>query len=168
MAHYLLKLNVASDDLVCICMDKCVDLYVGVLGIIKSGAGYLPLTPETPVKRRDSILRESKVKICLCHSSLLLKGGEGQSQSRQKGLYTSNQVMLLCIDKIGLSTMPILNPTGNFHPSSLAYAVFTSGTTGAAKGVLATQQNIKSNLRTFQHLSYTGRFKATPIMLSRF
>lgn len=146
VAHYLLKLNVASDDLVCICMDKCVDLYVGVLGIIKSGAGYLPLTPETPVKRRDSILRESKVKICLCHSSLLLKGGEGQSQSRQKGLYTSNQVMLLCMDKIGLSTMPILNPTGNFHPSCLAYAVFTSGTTGAAKGVLVTQQNIKSNL----------------------
>lgn len=146
VAHYLLELNVAADDLVCICMDKCVDLYVGILGIIKSGAGYLPLTPETPVKRRHSILMESKVKICLCLSSLLLKDGEGQSQSRQRRLYASNQVMLLCMDKIDLDIMPISNPTSDFRPSNLAYAVFTSGTTGAVKGVLVTQQNIKSNL----------------------
>lgn len=146
VAHYLLKLKVAPDDLVCIYMEKCMELYVGVLGIIKSGAGYLPLTPETPVKRRDSILMESNVKICLCHSSLLPKDGEGQPQSRQRGLYSSNQVLLLCMDKIDWNTMSTSNPTGSFHPSNLAYAVFTSGTTGAAKGVLVTQQNIRSNL----------------------
>lgn len=146
LAHYLLGLSVAADDLVCICMDKCMDLYVGILGIIKSGAGYLPLTPETPVKRRDSILMESKVKICLCHSSLLLKDGEGQSQSLQRGPHESNQVMLLCMDKIDLNAMPISNPVCDFRPPNLAYAVFTSGTTGTMKGVLVTQQNIKSNL----------------------
>lgn len=147
VAHYLLSLSVGADDLVCICMDKCMDLYVGILGIIKSGAGYLPLTPETPVKRRDSILMESKVKICLCHSSLLLKDGEGQSQSLQKEEpHESNQVMLLCMDKIDLNSMPISNPACDFHPLNLAYAVFTSGTTGTMKGVLVTQQNIKSNL----------------------
>lgn len=146
VAHYLLRLSVAADDLVCICMDKCMDLYVGILGIIKSGAGYLPLTPETPVKRRDSILMESKVKICLCHSSLLLKDGEGHSQSLQRGRHQSNQVMLLCMDKTDLNAMPISNPAYDFRPSNLAYAVFTSGTTGAMKGVLVTQQNIKSNL----------------------
>lgn len=157
VAHYLLKLNVAADDLVCICMDKCMDLYVGILGIIKSGAGYLPLTPETPVKRRDSILIESKVKICLCHSSLLLKDGEGQLQNRLMGQYASNQVMLLCMDKIDLSTMPIINPTCEFRPSNLAYAVFTSGTTGAAKGVLVTQQNIKSNLCALSNIYPTPK-----------
>lgn len=147
VAHYLLRLGVAADDLVCICMDKCMDLYVGILGIIKSGTGYLPLTPETPVKRRDSILMESKVKIFLCHSSLLLKDGEEQSQSLQKKEpYKSNQVMLLCMDKIDLNAMPISNPACDFRPSNLAYAVFTSGTTGTMKGVLVTQQNIKSNL----------------------
>lgn len=146
VAHYLLGLSVAADDLVCICMDKCMDLYVGILGIIKSGAGYLPLTPETPVKRRDSILMESKVKICLCHSSLLFKDGEGQSQSPQRGPHESNQVMLLCMDKIDLNAMPISNPVCDFRPPNLAYAVFTSGTTGTMKGVLVTQQNIKSNL----------------------
>lgn len=146
VAHYLLGLSVAADDLVCICMDKCMDLYVGILGIIKSGAGYLPLTPETPVKRRDSILMESKVKICLCHSGLLLKDGEGQSQSLQKRPHESNQVMLLCMDKIDLNSMPFSNPVCDFRPPNLAYAVFTSGTTGTMKGVLVTQQNIKSNI----------------------
>lgn len=146
VAHYLLGLSVAADDLVCICMDKCMDLYVGILGIIKTGAGYLPLTPETPVKRRDSILMESKVKICLCHSSLLFKDGEGQSQSLQRGPHESNQVMLLCMDKIDFNAMPISNPVCDYRPPNLAYAVFTSGTTGTMKGVLVTQQNIKSNL----------------------
>lgn len=152
VAHYLLRFSVSADDLVCICMDKCIDLYVGILGIIKSGAAYLPLTPETPVKRRDSILLESKVKICLCHSSLLLRDGEGHSQSLQRGLHYSNQVMLLCLDKIDLNTMPISNPDRDFCPSNLAYAVFTSGTTGAMKGVLVTQQNIISNIRALSHI----------------
>ncbi len=153
VAHYLLKHDVSPDDLVSICMEKSVDLYIGILGIIKARAGYLPLTPETPLKRRQKILYESKVKICLCHSSLVERG-EGQSEREHFEEYHqfSPVVKVLYVDKIDFDAMPDSNPTCKFRPSDLAYAVFTSGSTGTAKGVLVTQGNIVSNLRVLSDI----------------
>lgn len=167
LAHYLLKQNVSPDDLVCICMEKSVDLYIGILGTIKTGAGYLPLTPETPRKRRDNILTESKVKICLSQSALVEQGEETRkavanevhekdensdsampkaNPAKPNRLRFPPSVQMIYIDEINLDSMSSSNPTCDYRPSNLAYAVFTSGTTGVAKGVLVTQGNLVSNL----------------------
>lgn len=167
LAHYLLKQNVSPDDLICICMEKSVDLYIGILGIIKTGAGYLPLTPETPGKRRDNILTESKVKLCLSHSTLVEQGEElfktlrnehrekddnsdskipKANPAKQNRLHFPSPVRMIYVDEISLNSMPNSNPVSEYRPSDLAYAVFTSGTTGVAKGVLITQGNLISNL----------------------
>ena len=173
LAHYLLMQKVSPDDLVCICMEKSVDLYIGILGIIKTGAGYLPLTPETPMKRRNNILIESKVKICLSHSALVEQGEELPkalaNEDHEKHKYPDSSipkanpttpshlqfppsVRMIYVDEIDLSSMAISSPTSDYRPSDLAYAVFTSGTTGAAKGVLVTQGNLVSNLRVLSDI----------------
>lgn len=173
LAHYLLKQNVSPDDLVCICLEKSVDLYIGILGIIKTGAGYLPLTPETPTKRRDIILTESKVKVCLSHSALIEQGEElfktlgneihardnnsdsmtpKENPAKQDRLHFPPSVRMIYVDEIDLNSIPNSNPASDYRPSDLAYAVFTSGTTGVAKGVLVTQGNLVSNLRVLSDI----------------
>lgn len=173
LAHYLLNQNVSPDDLVCICMEKSVDMYIGILAIIKTGAGYLPLTPETPIKRRDNILTESKVKVCLSHSALAEQRGEpfktleneahanvdnsdstvpNANPAKQNRLHFPLSVRMIYVDEIDLNSMPNSNPTSDYRPSDLAYAVFTSGTTGVAKGVLVTHGNLVSNLRVLSDI----------------
>lgn len=170
LAHYLLKQNVSPNDLVCICMEKSVDLYIGILGIIKTGAGYLPITPETPEKRRDNILTESKVKVCLSHSALVEQGDKVHEKGDNSGSITPEanpakenrlhfplSVRTIYVDEISLKSMPNSNPKSDYRPSDLAYAVFTSGTTGVAKGVLVTQGNLASNLRVLSDIYPVGK-----------
>lgn len=163
IAHYLLDQGLSGDELVGICLEKSVDLYVGILGIIKAGAGYLPLTPQTPAKRRNHILSDSRVRFCISHSVLLdveattdeqLGGDEPASNlkneesilERSNDIWFPPSVAVLCMDRIDLQSLPTNNPCRDYPLSNLAYAVFTSGTTGTPKGVLVTQANMVSNL----------------------
>lgn len=165
LAHYLLQRDISSNELVCICLGKSVDLYISILGVVKVGAGYLAMTPETPVNRLRAILTDSKVKFCITHSSLAGQSNEDlqldinepfyrtrlsltEPRSEKQTLLTfPPSVKLLFMDRVDLNCMPASNPTCVIRPSDPAYAVFTSGTTGAAKGVLITQGNLVSNLR---------------------
>ncbi|KAI9815347.1 MAG: NRPS [Pycnora praestabilis] len=134
VAYHLLHLNVLPDELVCICMDKSLDLYISILAILKAGAGYLPLTPETPKDRLHQILLDAKVKICLITSELL------------NTLEVPKAITVIPLDRTNFTSYSAFNPKLKFHGSNLAYAVFTSGSTGTPKGVLVTQENLLSNL----------------------
>lgn len=140
LAHFLISAGTLPDELVCICMDKSVDLYVGILAIVKTGAGYLPLVPETPPARIRQILSDAKVKTCLVDdvTSTLI---EDIGLCRAVNAVTTD-----------VSSLPDSNPQVQFDPSNLAYAVFTSGTTGKPKGVLVTQENILSNLTVLESI----------------
>ena len=66
--------------------------------------------------------------------------------AKQNRLHFPSSVRMIYVDEISLNSMPNSNPVSEYRPSDLAYAVFTSGTTGVAKGVLVTQGNLISNL----------------------
>jgi len=140
LAHFLISLGTVPDELVCICMEKSVNLYIGILAIAKTGAGYLPLVPETPSFRIGQIISDAQVRVCLSDSG------------------TSNVIsdLDLCrsidISSADYSDHPSSNPEVPFDPSHSAYAIFTSGTTGKPKGVLITQENILSNLAVLERI----------------
>jgi amino acid adenylation domain-containing protein len=135
LAHHLSRHGVRQNHLVCIMMEKSVDLYVAILAVLKLGSGYLPLVPETPVQRVKMILQDAEVAVCISDSGSL------------KLLQRSHDSHIINLSSTDLSVYSESNPKTPYNGSHIAYAVFTSGSTGTPKGVLVTQQNLMSNLR---------------------
>ncbi|KAF8420669.1 hypothetical protein EV426DRAFT_239732 [Tirmania nivea] len=134
LAHKLISVGAVADGLICVYMGKSLMLYISILAILKSGAGYLPLTPDTPTERVQMILSDAQVRICLTTSDVNCK------------LDFSKVPEIIEVDSLALDEFSSFNPSIEINPSSLAYAVFTSGSTGIPKGVLISHRNIVSNI----------------------
>jgi len=134
LAHHLQAQGVKPADLVCVFMEKSVDLYISILAVLKAGAGYLPQVPETPSQRLQTILEEARIEYCLT------------DRESYKILLPMNVAQNICVTDCDLSRYPSSNPNITFDHNGLAYAVYTSGTTGKPKGVLVTNENIMSNI----------------------
>ena len=125
LAHYLRRLGVGPDVLVGICMERSLEMIVGLLGVLKAGGAYVPLDPESPKERLGYMMKESHSPVLLTQRRLVEKLPEHSSK-------------ILCLDNdwkvIGheLSDNPI-NITVMEH---LAYVIYTSGSTGNPKGVM--------------------------------
>jgi len=144
LAHHLISLGAVADELVCVCMEKSPEMYITILAILKAGAGYLPLTPETPKERMRQILENAQVRICLTTGDL----------EDKLGIPKNSQVVR--VDAIDVDECADNNPGMVRSGDTLAYAVFTSGSTGAPKGVLITNANIVDNLLVLKGLYPTN------------
>jgi amino acid adenylation domain-containing protein len=131
LAHHLRSLGVGADVLVGLCLDRSLEMVIGLLGILKAGAAYVPLDSEYPAERLSFILDDTQVKVLVTEQSLLDK-------------LPPNQAKLVCLDTdAGLisqnSQSNLLNtPTAD----NLAYVIYTSGSTGKPKGVLVNHSNV--------------------------
>ncbi len=134
LAHFLLSQHVPTTGPVCICMEKSTALYISILAVIKAGLGYLPLTPETPPGRLQHILIEADVKLCLTTPTV------------RDTVRDTNDIHFFDAENLDCGNYPNTNLSLKYDGSNLAYAVFTSGSTGAPKGVLVTYENLRSNL----------------------
>jgi amino acid adenylation domain-containing protein len=122
------------DQLVAVCMEKSVLCYTSILATVKAGAGYLPLTPETPVERIRQILRNASVKVLLSTQDVMERIGP------------IDGLDMLDVNKLDLSAHSPRNLGIKSHSNTLAYAVFTSGSTGVPKGVLVEHEQAVANL----------------------
>jgi amino acid adenylation domain-containing protein len=124
VAHHLAKLGVASETLVGISVERSLDMMVGLLGILKAGAAYVPIDPAYPRERVAAILEDSGVQIVLSQAHLAL---DLRDQVRQ----------VVCLDiewdKIAHNSQE--KPAIQTTTESLAYVIYTSGSTGRPKGV---------------------------------
>ncbi|KAH0068236.1 peptide synthetase, partial [Aureobasidium melanogenum] len=121
-------------------MEKSVALYVSILAAVKAGCGYLPLVPETPAARISQILVDANVRFCLTDSSTA------------HIITDISSCHVINITTADFSKQSCTSPQLAFEPTNIAYAVFTSGTTGKPKGVLVTQENILSNLEALSKI----------------
>src|SRR6202008_3487963 len=71
LAHYLLAQGVQPDDRVAICVERSLDMIIGLLGILKAGGAYVPLDPAYPVDRLSYMLEHSEPVMVLGHRALL-------------------------------------------------------------------------------------------------
>ncbi|MCA1993235.1 MAG: amino acid adenylation domain-containing protein, partial [Coleofasciculus sp. S288] len=145
LAHHLQKLGVGLDVLVGICLERSVEMIVGVLGILKAGGAYVPLDPTYPQERLNFMLEDAQVSILLTHSVLapLKKGGWGE---RAKCSGQQHNLSVVCLDKNAdaIAQQSQENPTSSVAPDNLAYAIYTSGSTGKPKGVLIEHRGLCS------------------------
>jgi len=83
LAHYLRKLGVGPEVLVGICMERSLEMVIGLLGILKAGGAYVPLDPEYPKQRLAFMLEDAEPKVLLTQSNLLSQLPERTADGRQ-------------------------------------------------------------------------------------
>jgi len=134
LAHHLQKLGVVPDVLVGICVERSIEMIVGVLGILKAGGAYLPLDPTYPQERLRFMLEDTQIAILLTQQSLV-------ERFPQAGL----AVVSLDKDWQKIALQNHHNPNSQVTANHLAYVIYTSGSTGMPKGVQIQHQGL-SNL----------------------
>ncbi|MBE9205818.1 amino acid adenylation domain-containing protein [Nostoc sp. LEGE 06077] len=145
LAHYLQSLGVKPDTLVGICVERSLEMIVGLLGILKAGGAYVPLDPDYPAERLSFMLADTQIKVLLTQEKLLEFIPEHQGSvvcldSDWKSVFLENQNNLNC----------------QASPESLAYVIYTSGSTGIPKGVAVTHQSVNRLVLNTNYIELTA------------
>jgi len=130
MAHYLRKLGVGPDTLVGICVERGLDMIIGLLGILKAGGAFVPLDPAYP-KERLAFMLEDSAPIALLTESGTAEVLAGAPNNIPKVNFAADKALWE-----GLSDANPNRQTIGLAPEHMAYVIYTSGSTGQPKGVM--------------------------------
>jgi surfactin family lipopeptide synthetase A len=129
LAHYLRRAGVGAESLVAVCVERSFDMLVGLLAVVKAGGAYVPLDPTHPPARLDEMLEDASPGVLLLQRHL-------DRFSRYEG-------RKVCIDDWPLfADEACSNPAPVTTPDNLFYVVYTSSTTGKAKGTLISMRSV--------------------------
>ncbi|HEX4945432.1 MAG TPA: amino acid adenylation domain-containing protein [Blastocatellia bacterium] len=131
LAHYLQAAGVVPETIVGLCVERSIEMVIGVLGILKAGGAYLPLDPNYPQERLAYKLSDAQVNILVTQEKL-----------RSVLPAHSAQVILLDADWPRIQQESSLTPQSSVTNDNLAYVIYTSGSTGRAKGVRVCHRNV--------------------------
>ncbi|MGZ4134728.1 MAG: amino acid adenylation domain-containing protein, partial [Tumebacillaceae bacterium] len=131
LAHHLRDLGIGPEVTVGICVDRSIEMIVGLLGILKSGGAYVPLDPVNPPERLRLILEDSQAPVLL-------------TQKKLEHVVPSHtaQTVYLDAEEAFWQTDATDNPDLNTTADNLAYIIYTSGTTGKPKGVCVPHRGV--------------------------
>jgi amino acid adenylation domain-containing protein len=144
IANYLISLGVesGSDDIVALCLDRSAAAVVSALGILKTGAAYLPLDPAYPVERLAFMLNDSQPRVLITNDEMADQIPSGPWK-----------VLAIDRDRDVIAQQPTDSPNTNITPEQLAYVIYTSGSTGRPKGVEITHASLM-NLVTWHQTAF--------------
>ncbi|MGK4582318.1 amino acid adenylation domain-containing protein [Kitasatospora sp. HPMI-4] len=132
IAHLLRDLGAGPESLVGVCLERGADLIPTLLGVLKSGAGYLPLDPANPSDRLGYVLADAGAKIAITTST---------TTGVLEDVFEGHQ-LVLDRDTEQLAAQPTGNPEPQAGPDNTIYVIYTSGSTGKPKGVVLTHANV--------------------------
>lgn len=138
IAHFLKQNGIGKNDIVPMFMNRSIDLIVGMLGIVKAGAAYLPVSAEMPTERIDFILQNSNAKIIFVKSS--------------QNLVYNDLIKIIDLEQFDYSKYNTQNLDVEIKPLDLLYVIYTSGSTGNPKGVKLCHHNLVNFIESFTNL----------------
>lgn len=147
LARYLLSLGVGPDSLVALALDRSLEMVIGLFGVLKAGAAYLPLDPDYPQSRLSYMMEDAQASVVLTQGHLL----------ERTGLAHGQKVVCLDWDWERIAQHERTNPNTTIDREQLAYVIFTSGSTGGPKGVMVNHgalTNLVHSMR--EHLAITA------------
>ncbi len=139
LAHHLVALGVRPGVNVILCVERSLEMIVGMLGILKAGGAYVPVDPAYPQQRVEFMLGDSQAPLILTQTSL-------------RNLVKTSAARVVCLD----ADWPIIAARDEAPPATsagaedLAYVIYTSGSTGSPKGVQIRHRSVVHLLRATQ------------------
>ncbi|WP_437913628.1 amino acid adenylation domain-containing protein [Sorangium sp. So ce302] len=124
LAHHLRSMGVGPGVLVGLCVERSLEMMVGLLGILKAGGAYVPLDPSYPRERLAFMQQDARISVLLTQTRL-----QDELAARAEA------VLLLDAEPSPWASQPITRPASSAAPDNLAYVLYTSGSTGKPKGV---------------------------------
>ncbi|MDQ6815148.1 MAG: condensation domain-containing protein, partial [Bacteroidota bacterium] len=170
LAYYLQSKEVQAETLVPICVEQSIEMIVGILGILKAGAAYVPIDPGYPAERIQFLLQDTQAKVVVSNHSCGMK---------LPGL-AGVQIIETDTDAEIIRSQPAANLSITISADYPAYVIYTSGSTGKPKGVVIEHSSLINYLLngkadyinkdsgqtgTFIHLSYTFDASLTAIFM---
>ena len=127
LAQHLQRRGIGPEMMIGLCVERSLELVVGILGIMKAGAAYVPLDPHYPADRLAFMLADTAMPLVLTQSHL---------QSAICNLKSEIELLCLDADWPRIAQESTANPISEVRPQHLAYVIYTSGSTGQPKGAL--------------------------------
>lgn len=139
LAHYLRKLGIGADVPVGICIERSLEMVVGLLGILKAGGAYVPLDPAYPKDRLAYMLSDSQLPVLVTQQDLV-------------SVLPEHQATVVCLDADwkNIEQEHDENPCSGVTVESRAYIIYTSGSTGKPKGVHIIHEAVTNFLTAMQ------------------
>jgi amino acid adenylation domain-containing protein len=137
LAHYLQGLGVGPEILVGICLERSIEMLVGMLGILKASGAYVPMDPAYPQERLEFMLSHTQMLVLL-------------TQAQFVAVLPSHTAKVICLDTDWnqINQKSEENPFSWAKPENLMYVIYTSGSTGKPKGVQILHQSVNNFLNS--------------------
>jgi surfactin family lipopeptide synthetase A len=136
LAHLLRAEGIRPGDIVALMVERSFAMIIGILGIVKAGAAYLPLPPDNPPDRYDFMLKDGGVKVLLV-----------QTKTASRTVFGG---LIINLEDPNAYRGTTTNPVIVNKPRDLAYVIYTSGSTGKPKGVMIEHRSLVNRLHWMQ------------------
>ncbi|MBO0741765.1 MAG: AMP-binding protein, partial [Hyphomicrobiaceae bacterium] len=135
LAHHLRGRGVAPEGVVGLCLERSLELLVGLIGILKAGGAYLPLDPSYPRERLAFMLADAGAPLVITHGAVA-----------ERAPPAPDRTLLIDRDWPAIAAQPTSAPALDLDPHNPAYVIYTSGSTGKPKGVAVSHLSLANHM----------------------
>lgn len=136
LAHHLRSLGVGIEARVGLCVQRTPEMIIGILGILKAGAAYVPLDPQYPAERLRFMLDDTETQVLLTQAALTVRLPAGAARQQVQVDADAERIAQASSD----------NPVSGIRSTNLAYVIYTSGSTGVPKGIAIEHRGVVNNI----------------------
>jgi amino acid adenylation domain-containing protein/FkbM family methyltransferase len=145
IAHQLRRLGVGPEVAVALCVERSLEMLVGVLAILKAGGAYVPLDPAQPKQRLAYLLEDARVPVVIAQEKL-----------RESLPTTAARIVYIDDTDQRAQAEDTDNPPASATPENTAYVIYTSGSTGQPKGVMVRHRAVCNLLAALSKAIYSN------------